>query len=248
MKVKLNNDSKNALKILYGYFHEVFHRKLAIGFEERIDFHRRKFPFYGERELYKYLYTNEEEVNLVLLEQFFLYTEDLLLETDSKSLKEFESVFKDLKGFFYINEISTIPIYDDVLILSCFSHIIDPIKIPLILNFFQIPGTKTMVERENHNFGYHFHYGIVKSGKINRTNLLLTFDPQQPEDKKGILYWEYHGDGHSKIIDVALMYENKRLPIFLVCHDNGKSIGFSNFKKLSNKSKEFYKLIDKSPN
>lgn len=53
-------------------------------------------------------------------------------------------------------------------------------------------GRREGLDRENHGMGYHFHY-LPKRGK-GRTNVLLTFDPDEksPPDS---LYWENHGDG-----------------------------------------------------
>lgn len=48
------------------------------------------------------------------------------------------------------------------------------------------------LDRENHSFGYHFHH-VVTRGRVERTNVLLTFDPQEKLGAPDALYWEYHG-------------------------------------------------------
>ena len=48
---------------------------------------------------------------------------------------------------------------------------------------------------ENHGFGYHIHYVIVKKLKQIRTNILLTFNPNETKPDTHTLYWEIHGGG-----------------------------------------------------
>jgi hypothetical protein len=113
----------------------------------------------------------------------------------------------------------------------------------------QIPKSREGIDVENHNFGYHFHYGKIKSNELVRSNILLTFNPSYdlPKTKskpkievKRALYSEYHGEGHTKHIDVATIGDNKRLPIYLVCLDAAQKRGFENFKRLKAEAQIFY--------
>lgn len=144
--------------------------------------------------------------------------------------------------------IEAIPIYKEAIILERHSPIVSPKQIPSLLHFLKIPSYKEGLEVENHNFGYHFHYGKVKSNSIIRTNILFTFDSSEQTSRKSkkkslerpILYVENHAEGKNKIIDVDTIVNNKRLPIYLVCIDSGEKRGLENFKRPSKKAKIFY--------
>jgi len=49
------------------------------------------------------------------------------------------------------------------------------------------------LDRESHG-GYHFHY-VLTRGAVKRTDLLLTFDPDEIVGPPDSLYWERHGRG-----------------------------------------------------
>ncbi|HDK6649101.1 TPA: hypothetical protein MXC98_000050 [Klebsiella variicola] len=145
---------------------------------------------------------------------------------------------------FYHDIIDIIPIYKDAILLEDHKPLVPQEAIPNICHLLKIPGTKEGVEVENHNFGYHFHYCKVKKRTIERTNLLLTFDPTFKKTNKKPrpdLFGEYHAEGKNMIIDMETIGGNKRYPIYLVCHDAGQKKGLSNFKAPSNKSKLFIK-------
>lgn len=48
------------------------------------------------------------------------------------------------------------------------------------------------VANENHNFGYHIHY---YDRKERRTNVIFTFDPQEPRGSRETTFWEGHAGG-----------------------------------------------------
>ncbi|WP_449404783.1 hypothetical protein [Klebsiella grimontii] len=142
----------------------------------------------------------------------------------------------------YHDVIDIIPIYKDAILLEDHKLLVSQKSIPNICYLLQIPSTKEGVEVENHNFGYHFHYCKVKKRTIERTNLLFTFDPTFKKTNKKTkpdLFGEYHAEGKNKKIDMETIGNNKRYPIYLVCHDAGQKKGLNNFKAPSNKSKLF---------
>ena len=100
-------------------------------------------------------------------------------------------------------DIKIIPLYKEAISVSALRYIIEEDKIPYLLKFINIPTAKTGLDIENHNFGYHFHYGKIKSGRLNRSNILLTFDPNNTEDDENNdnppLYSEYHGEGKCQV-------------------------------------------------
>lgn len=51
---------------------------------------------------------------------------------------------------------------------------------------------------ENHGHGYHLHYVVIKKSKQKRTDVLLTFDPNETKPDNHTLYWETHGGGISR--------------------------------------------------
>jgi hypothetical protein len=125
---------------------------------------------------------------------------------------------------------------------------VQPSEIPGLLYLLKIPGHSEALDIENHNFGYHFHYGRIKSGSLVRTNLLLTFDPSQKPPKKKVathpfrptLHYEYHADGKTKSIDAEAIGLNKRRPIYLVCLDEGERKGLEHFKRPSKDAEVFF--------
>jgi hypothetical protein len=147
----------------------------------------------------------------------------------------------------YDENIETIPIYDDYLSLVKKNLILQPNEIPSLLHYIGVPKSNDGVVIENHNFGYHFHFGHIKKHKLERTDLLLTFDPtdQYPfldehENKKNItLYAEKHG-GYKKI-DIATIGNNKRKPIYNVCEAEISNRGLDNFRKPTKSAQVFYK-------
>lgn len=55
------------------------------------------------------------------------------------------------------------------------------------------------LKREDHGMGYHFHYLALRDQA--RTDVLLTFDPEEPSPPD-CLYWEHHG-GRGRHADPA---------------------------------------------
>lgn len=145
----------------------------------------------------------------------------------------------------YEDDLEIIPLYKEAISVSAFSYIIEPERIPNLLAFVRIPRTRNAVDPENHSFGYHFHYGKIKSGALKRSNILFTFNPNNESSKNSkrpILYSEYHGEGHSVAFDVDTIGINKRKPIYLVCHDEAQKRGLTNFKRLKKEARAFYPL------
>ena len=124
--------------------------------------------------------------------------------------------------------------------------ILPPSEISYLLRFIGIPKSNNGVDIENHSFGYHFHFGRIKNHKLDRTNLLLTFNPsdQYPflvnRNKQNIpLLAEAHA--RYKKIDIATIGNNKRKPIYNVCESEIPKRGIGNFKQPAKKAQLFYK-------
>lgn len=144
--------------------------------------------------------------------------------------------------------VDVVPIYMDAIALECHRPLVLPKQIPTLLYLLKIPKCCEGVDVENHGFGYHFHYGKVKSELIIRTNLLLTFHPQSRalessnamQSPSRPLFGEQHAEGKTKTIEWESIGNNKRRPIYLVCHSVAKKRGFANFKVPGTKAKIFY--------
>ena len=148
----------------------------------------------------------------------------------------------------YSEIVEVAPIYKEAVSLEVHKPIVRPAQIPGLLYLLRIPGHREGMDIENHNFGYHFHYGKLKSEVMIRTNLLFTFNPETPipPKKKAShelhlpLYFEYHAEGKNKPIDVESIGINKRRPIYLVCMDMGQKRGLHNFKRPAKDSGVFF--------
>jgi hypothetical protein len=138
----------------------------------------------------------------------------------------------------YIVDLDVIPIYEDGITASSRKLIATPGEIPYLVRFITATGTSNGLDVENHNFGYHFHFGRVKRNKLHRTNLLLTFKPTDPHGQSVPLYAEKHGNYTP--IDVATIGSNKRRPIYDVCHAEMTKRGIAHFKTPANGSSIFY--------
>jgi hypothetical protein len=71
-------------------------------------------------------------------------------------------------------------------------------KHPLLLEYLvSLPGkfSSEGIKRENHGSGYHIHYIVTLRKKPNRTNIVLTFNPDEPRGATEKLFWEEHGSG-----------------------------------------------------
>jgi hypothetical protein len=62
----------------------------------------------------------------------------------------------------------------------------------LRLFLISVDGWDDGLDRENHQFGYHFHHLTMRRDVV-RTNVLLTFDPEEPVGPPDSLFWERHG-------------------------------------------------------
>lgn len=148
----------------------------------------------------------------------------------------------------YSEVVELAPIYTEAISLEVHKPIINVTQIPGLLYLLRIPGHHEGVDIENHGFGYHFHYGKLKSDTLIRINLLLTFDPSTPpaQQKKTSqgnqvpMYFEYHAEGKNKSIDAESIGTNKRRPIYLVCLEIGQKRGLGNFKRPASGSGVFF--------
>lgn len=149
----------------------------------------------------------------------------------------------------YSEIVEIAPIYREAVSLEVHKPVVSAAQIPGLLYLLRIPGHREGLYKENHGFGYHFHYGKLKSEVLIRTNLLLTFNPEIPtlqkkkkavQDNQPPLYFEYHAEGKTKPIDAESIGNNKRHPIYLVCRDVGQKLGLVNFKRPAKDSSVFF--------
>jgi len=186
-------------------------------------------------------------------------TRELILELEAMAIKSKDNEDSQPKSSdevdprypVYSEIVEVIPIYKDGVSLERHKPIVNPSQIPRLLYLLKIPRYHEGMDIENHNnCGYHFHYGKInsKSNILERTNLLLTFNPidSEPKEKEKAqenqppLYFEYHAEGKTKLVDVESIGKNKRHPIYLVCLEIGKKRGLLNFKRPSKESRVFF--------
>lgn len=162
------------------------------------------------------------------------------LETNLHEAGERFPIFHDV--------VQVLPIFNHAIILECHRPLVRASEVPALLYLLRIPSCGEGMEVENHGFGYHFHYGKVKSETIARTNLLLTFDPASSGAKRTRsqnrmgppLHGEYHAEGKNKSINAETIGKNKRLPIYTVCLLTAEKRGFANFKRPRNEAFIFH--------
>lgn len=200
--------------------------------------------FLGHRYGYfSYIYDrNQNIVNLKELQKWLIELNQVMKEQELQFDQSMIAQIDDGENWLECEEeLEVIPIYQEAIVVSALRYIIDPTKIPLLFKAIKIPELKNDgIDIENHKYGYHFHYGKVKSNKLKRSNLLFTFNPNETSKDKPPLYSEYHGEAHSVSITVDTIGENKRRPIYSVCHEIANKRGICNFKRLDKEACVFY--------
>jgi len=79
-------------------------------------------------------------------------------------------------------------------------------RAPILAMLLKIVGWDDTLDRENSQWGYHYHY-CNKYG--SRSDTVLTFNPNKSV-KKDPLYWERHGEGHAKFKANVPKWGNKK--------------------------------------
>lgn len=82
---------------------------------------------------------------------------------------------------------------------------------------------------EDHGHGYHIHYVLIKKSKQKRTDILLTFNPNETTAKEHTLYWEPHGAGISSHPD--RFGKRRRVAIYDSSCSFLDKVSKSNFKR-----------------
>lgn len=128
--------------------------------------------------------------------------------------------------------------------------IVLPSEIPQLLLILNVPKCRDGMELEDHGYGYHFHFGKVSGHRIERTNLLLTFDdsgeePAQVDSARNVtsnrpLYGETHAEGKNLVIHMDQIGMSKRPAIYGVCFKAAQHKGFNCFKRPGRKARVFY--------
>jgi len=91
---------------------------------------------------------------------------------------------------------------------------------------------------ENHGHGYHIHYVVVKKSKQERTDILLTFNPNETKPDNHTLYWESHGGGISR--HPEKFGKRRRLAIYDSSCSFLSKVKKSDFKRPSTKSEKLW--------
>jgi hypothetical protein len=143
----------------------------------------------------------------------------------------------------YYDEVRIIPIYNEAIALMRMKPLFRQEEVQNIVRFISVPGSMSAVDDpEEHGHGHHFHYGKTKKNRLIRYNVVLTFDrrkpaPQQSHDP---LFSEEHGSGRYQHVDVSLIGQNVRYPVYKICEAEMKRIGRDKFKVPANKAQLFY--------
>ena len=82
------------------------------------------------------------------------------------------------------------------------------------------------LKREN-QMGYHFHY-LATRRKL-RTNILLTFDPEEPVGPPDSLFWEHHASG-KRTAAPAMWGNDRKLAVFDAANRSLRKPGKSTFR------------------
>lgn len=164
------------------------------------------------------------------------------------SLQRQEIPWEEGDGFnwlFYEREIDIVPVYQEAVALVERLEIVEPNQVQNLLDFTRVAKSRTAIESDIHNKGFHFHYGEVKRDALVRYDVLLTFNKANvDQDGAAIsdapLYIEPHGRGRYQHIDASTIGNNRRLPIYLICDKMMRKKGIRNFMLPSNDSWQFY--------
>ena len=124
------------------------------------------------------------DISVEQAREFILELEAMAIKSEGRERSKMDySNEVDPSYLVYSEIVEVAPIYKDAVSLEIHKPIVNPSQIPGLLYLLRIPGHHEGMDIENHNIGYHFHYGKIKSDTLIRTNLLLTFNPSdsQPE-------------------------------------------------------------------
>lgn len=142
----------------------------------------------------------------------------LIINMDEKEKRVFAEKLSDLERETLISipenliRIKTLGIIeniediDGVMEFDCYERVVKSYKHPEFFELLQFISIdkKYSLDKENHNFGYHFHL----FEKSNRTATLLTFDPDETPNRTTdkdystfdhTLYYESHSEGSTKV-------------------------------------------------
>lgn len=89
-----------------------------------------------------------------------------------------------------------------------------PLSPQLVFYFLAIPRIRDQLERENHGWGYHYHYVDDRS---RRSDTLLTFDRNSVNPVNPTLCWERHAEGDKFKARAGKWGQDKRQSIYSVC-------------------------------
>jgi hypothetical protein len=204
---------------------------------------------FEQREFRHHKLTTASGLNLIKRHLFLL--NELIQDYEPYRFEEtFVEENPSTSWLFYEEEEEVIPIYDEAIGVSVQKLIVKPSEISHLLAFksIRIPRTRTGIDVDNHaGKGYHFHYGKIIRDKLQRYNVLMTFDKQNIDSNNQPalnipLYIEPHASGKYKNIDASIIGHNRRLPIYLVCEKAMKSRGLEYFLSPSNNSSIFYPM------
>lgn len=101
----------------------------------------------------------------------------------------------------------------------------------VVILFLSIPRLRDLLERENHGWGYHYHYLDSKS---RRSDTLLTFEHElrtlQDGQQVRVLTWERHSEKGHFAARAARWGDKKRESVYAACTDDSAKRALSDYK------------------
>lgn len=99
---------------------------------------------------------------------------------------------------------------------------------------------RSKITAETHGMGYHIHYLV----RDERTDMLLLFDPSEPEREKPVLYWERHAQGSAVPVrpSPSEFGDRRRRDVYSACRRLLERHKKSNFRQLSKESAPLFPL------
>lgn len=97
--------------------------------------------------------------------------------------------------------------------------------------FLSIPGLRDLLKRENHGWGYHYHY---LDAKRRRSDTLLTFEHElstlQCGQQVKVLTWERHSENGHFAARAARWGDRKRKSVYAACTNDNVKRALSDYK------------------
>lgn len=107
---------------------------------------------------------------------------------------------------------------------------VDQSKTPHLFRLVTIAGEKCSLKRENHGWGYHYHY---VDQKARRSDVIFSFSPTD-SNRPPQLWWERHGENKAEFSPKVCSWGGpKRLSIHQACYEDLGKRQLSDYKRPS---------------